>query len=149
MPLLKYVKTSNIRNNSVRWIFWFLVKYKGKKALANIAIPLVRDNLPGLVSNLASNTIHKFERKINGKRAVRARKRFTLFISNDDMNNIIKIIKLLEGSGVLIDGVTEKVKYKIKKTRKWISWSFIGTFSCFNRSASDFFSSKWYKWKRS
>ena len=36
----------------------------GKKALTDIAVPLARDNLPGLVSNLASNAINKFERKI-------------------------------------------------------------------------------------
>ena len=65
----------------------------GKKALTNIAIPLARDNLPGLVSNLTSNAINKFERKISGKGAVRAGKGFTLFISNGDMNDIIKIIK--------------------------------------------------------
>ena len=52
----------------------------GNKALTNIAIPLARHNLPGLVSNLTSNAIHKFERKINGNGAVRAGKGFTLFI---------------------------------------------------------------------
>ena len=31
------------------------------------------------------------------------------------MNNIVKIIKSLEDSGVLIDGVTETVKDEIKK----------------------------------
>ena len=36
-----------------------------KKALTNIAIPLARNNLPGLVSNLTSNAINKFERKIS------------------------------------------------------------------------------------
>ena len=35
----------------------------GKKALTNIAIPLAWDNLPGLVSNLTSNAINKFETK--------------------------------------------------------------------------------------
>ena len=44
------------------------------------------------------------------KRNFRAGKEFTLFISNKDMNDIIKIIKSLEDSGVLIDGVTETVK---------------------------------------
>ena len=39
----------------------------GKKALTNIALPLARDNLPGLVNNLASNVINKFESKIGGK----------------------------------------------------------------------------------
>ena len=54
----------------------------GKKALKNISIPLARDNLPRLVSNLTSNVINKFERKISGKGAVRAGKGFSLFISN-------------------------------------------------------------------
>ena len=87
----------------------------GKKALTNIALPLATDNLLGLVINLTSNAINKFERKISGKGAVRAGKRFTLFISNGDMNDLIKIIKSSEDSGVLIDGVTETVKYEIKK----------------------------------
>ena len=34
---------------------------------------------------------------------------------NEDTNNITKIIKTLEDSGVLIDGVTETVKHEIKK----------------------------------
>ena len=46
-----------------------------------------------------------------------AKKGFTLFISNADVNDIIKIIKLLEDSGVLIDGVTETLKYEIKKQK--------------------------------
>ena len=37
--------------------------YLGKNALTIAAIPLARDNLPGLVSNLTSNTINKFENK--------------------------------------------------------------------------------------
>ena len=65
----------------------------GKKVITDLAILLARDNLPGLVSNLAPNAINKFERKMGGKGAVRARKGFTLFISNEDMNDIIKIIK--------------------------------------------------------
>ena len=60
----------------------------GKKALTNIAISLARDNLPGFVSNLTSNAINKFEREINEKGAVRTGKGFTLFILNEDMNDI-------------------------------------------------------------
>ena len=56
------------------WIFWFFIRYLGKKAPTNIAISLARDNLPGLVSNLTSNAINKFERKISVKEAVRAGK---------------------------------------------------------------------------
>ena len=86
-----------------------------KKALANVAVPLARDNLPRLVSNLTSSAVNKFDREISGKGAARAGKRFTLFISNEDMNDIIKIIKSSEDSSVLIDGVTETVKDEIKK----------------------------------
>ena len=76
-------------------------------------IPLARDNLPGLVSNLASNGTNKFQGKISGTGGVIAQIGFTLFISNGDM--IIIIIKSLEDSSVLIDAVTETVKHEIKK----------------------------------
>ena len=46
---------------------------------------------------------------------MRAGKGITFFISNKDMNNIIKVIKSLEDLNVLIDGVGETVKYEIKK----------------------------------
>ena len=45
-----------------------------------------------------------------GKGAARAGKGFTLFISNEDINYIIKIIKSLEDLGVLVDKVTENKK---------------------------------------
>ena len=80
-------------------------------SLTNVAIPLARDNLPGLVNNLASNEKNEFERKINGKGAVRAGKRFIWFISNEDLTDINKIIRLLEDSNVLVDGITETVKH--------------------------------------
>ena len=76
---------------------------------------MARDNLSGLVSNLASYAINQFERKISGKGAVRAGKGFSLFISNEDMNDIIKTIKSLEDSGIFIDGDTETVKHETKK----------------------------------
>ena len=42
-------------------------------------------------------------------------KGFTLFISIEDMNDIIKIIKSVENLSVLTDRVTETVKHEIKK----------------------------------
>ena len=42
-------------------------------------------------------------------------KGFNLVISNEDMNDIIKIIKSLEDSRVKLDGVTETVKHEIKQ----------------------------------
>ena len=64
------------------------------------------------------NVINKFERKISGKGAVRAGKGFTLFISTENMNDIIKIIKSLEDSGVSIDGVSETIKHKIRNKKE-------------------------------
>ena len=52
---------------------------------------------------------------MSGKVGVKAGKGYTLFTSNEDMNNNIKIIKSFKNSGVLIDGVTETVKHEIKK----------------------------------
>ena len=63
--------------------------------------------------NAASNAINKVETRISGKRVARAGKEFTSLISNQDMDDIIRIIKLLEDSGVLIDGVTENVKHEL------------------------------------
>ena len=78
----------------------------GKKGLINIAISLARDNLLGLVGSLTSNAINLNEK--------------CLFISNEDMNYIIRTIKSLEDSCVLVDGVTETVKHKIKKECRFL-----------------------------
>ena len=48
---------------------------------------------------------------------MKAGKGFTLFISNEDINDFIKIIKSVEDLGVLIDGVTETVKHEIKNNK--------------------------------
>ena len=40
---------------------------------------------------------------------------FTLFIFNEDINDIIKITKSLQDSGLLVDGVTETAKHEIDK----------------------------------
>ena len=52
---------------------------------------------------------------MRGKGVVRAGKGVTLVILNEDMNDIIRIIKLLENLGELTDGVRETVKLDIEK----------------------------------
>ena len=75
--------------------------------------------MPGLVINVASNAalnaINKFERKISGTGAVRVGKGFILFISNEDVDDIIKIVNSLGNSGILIDRITKAVEHQIKK----------------------------------
>ena len=65
----------------------------GKKALTNIAILVARESLTGLISNLISNAINEFERKIGENGDARAGKGFASFISNKNMNNVIEIVK--------------------------------------------------------
>ena len=100
-----------------------------KKAVTNVSFPLARDNLLGLVWNLSSNAINKFEIKISATGAVRVGRGFTLFISIGDMNDIIKTIRSLEVSNVLTVGTNEIIENELKKTRKW---SFISIFNFFN-----------------
>ena len=38
----------------------------------------------------------------------------TLMIFNDDMQDALKIVKSLEDSGILLDGITETVKIEVK-----------------------------------
>ena len=81
--------------------------------------------MPGLVSKVVWNAINKIERKISGIEAIRAGKRFTLIISNEDMNNITKIIKSLKYSGLLIDWVTETVNLEIKQQDGGFLWALL------------------------
>ena len=84
----------------------------GKKALIERDAPLAKDFLSKLATKAFSSVLGKFERKITRKWPVRAGKVFTLLISNEDMDDIIKIVKSLENSCLLIDGATEPVKMK-------------------------------------
>ena len=54
-------------------------------------------------------------------------KETTLVISNEDMDDIIRMIKLQENSGALIDGVSETVKHEIKKQEGGFLGMLLGT----------------------
>ena len=64
----------------------------------------------------------------------------TLIIRNDEMEDIIKIVKSLENTGLLLKGVTETVQNEVKKTKRRISEYVIRHIRCkfignsFNRS---------------
>ena len=70
-------------------------KLLGKKVLTNVTVPL-----PRLVStialNAAANAQNKLELRISGKEAVGVGKKLSLFISNEDMDYILRIIYSLE-----------------------------------------------------
>ena len=69
-------QTNKIRNAFASNMSIDIIHSK-KKTLKNIAISLARDILPGLLSNLTSSSIYKFDIKINEKEAVRAENEFT------------------------------------------------------------------------
>ena len=51
----------------------------------------------------------------------------TLIISNDEMRDIIKIVKSLEGSGLLLKGVTETVQNEVKEQKGGFLSMLLGT----------------------
>ena len=51
----------------------------------------------------------------------------TLIISNDEMNDIIKIVKSLENSGILLKGVSETIQHEAKEQRGGFLSMLLGT----------------------
>ena len=45
----------------------------------------------------------------------------TLIISNEEMNDIMKIFQALEHSGILLKGVTKPIKNETKKSKRRLS----------------------------
>ena len=65
--ILTYIKLSKARiSKKIRsgLSFFSWLDNLDKKALINVAIPLARDDLPELLSNLASNEINNSEKKV-------------------------------------------------------------------------------------
>ena len=53
----------------------------------------------------------------------------TLIISNDEIEDIIKIVKSLEDSGLLLKGVTETVQNEVKEQKVGFLSMLLGTLS--------------------
>ena len=51
----------------------------------------------------------------------------TLIISNDEMDDILKIVKSLEDSGVLLKGVSETIQHEAKEQRGGFLGMILGT----------------------
>ena len=51
----------------------------------------------------------------------------TLIISNDEMDDILKIVKSLEDSGALLKGVSEKIQSEAKEQREVFLSMLLGT----------------------
>ena len=82
-----------------------------QKSIATPCCFLGKDVLFKLPTKATSSISNKFERKISGEGVIRVGKRVTLFILNEDMDDIIKIV------GSLVNEAFETVKHEIKNKK--------------------------------
>ena len=81
-----------------------------------VGTPLAKTFLEPLATMESASALDSaIQRKMHGLGVVREGKGIFLVILNEDTDYIIKIIKSLENSIVLIDGVSGTVKHEIKK----------------------------------
>ena len=81
--------------------------------LMKAAIPLVKNVLTLLGITAAASAIDAgIQKKINGSGTA------TLIISNEEMNDIMKIVQALEDSNILLKGVTKIINTKQKTKRR-------------------------------
>ena len=64
---------------------------------------------------------------VSGKCPSHLANRTTLIISNEEMNDIMKIVKSLEESGLLIKGVSETIKNEAKEQKEGFVEMLLGT----------------------
>ena len=88
-----------------------------------VAIPLAKIVLAPLGIKAAASAIDAgIQKKIHDSGTT------NLIISNEEMNDIIKIIQALEGSNILLKGVTKIIKNRKKKTKRGIFKYVVGYF---------------------
>ena len=90
-------------------------------SLMKVAVPLAKNILAPLGITTAASTIDAgIQKKIHGSGTT------TLRISNEEMNDIMKIDQALEDSDVLLKGVTETIKNKTKKREGRLLGTLVG-----------------------
>ena len=90
--------------------------------LMKVAIPLAKNVLAPLGITAAASAIDAgIQKKIHGSGTT------TLIISNEEVNDIMKIVPALEDSNILLKGVTKKIKNENKKKKGGFLSMFLGT----------------------
>ena len=106
----------------------FLGNLLGKLAgpLMKVAIPLAKNVLAPLGLFVAMSAIDgSIKKKMLDSGAT------TLIISNDEMDDILKLVKSLENSGVLLKGVSETIQHEAKEQRGGFLGMLLGTLGAF------------------
>ena len=94
----------------------------GLPLIKNVIKPLAKSVLIPLGLTAASAADAGMHKKILGSGNTT-----TLIISNDEMEDIIKIVKSLEDSGLLLKGVTETVQNEVKEQKGRFPSALLGT----------------------
>ena len=81
-----------------------------------VAVPLGKNVLAplGITATASALDAGMQKRKIHGSGTT------TLIISNEEMNDIMKIVQALEDSNILLRGVTKTIKDETKEQKRWI-----------------------------
>ena len=91
--------------------------------LMKIAVPLAKNVLAPLGITAAASAIDAgIQKKIHGSGTTA-----TLIISNEEMNDIMKIVQSLEDSNVLLNGVTKTIKNGTKQQKGGFLGMLLGT----------------------
>ena len=87
-----------------------------------VAIPLAKNVLAPLGITAAASAIDAgIQKKIHGSGTT------TLIISNEEMNDIMKIVQALEDSNILLKGVTKTIKNETKEQKGKLLSMLLGT----------------------
>ena len=108
----------------------FLGNLLGKLAgpLMKVAMPLAKNVLAPLgISAAMFATDGSIKKKMFGSGATKGAETTTLIISNDEMDDILKIVKSLEDSNVLLKGVSETIQNEAKEQRGGFLSMLLGT----------------------
>ena len=91
-------------------------------SLMKVAIPLAKNVLAPLGITAAASAIDAgIQKKIHGSGTT------TLIISNEEMNDIMKIVQALEDSNILLNGVTKTIKNETKERKGGFLSILLGT----------------------
>ena len=105
------------------WGFLGSLLSKLAVTLMKVAIPLARKVSTSLGITAATSAIDAgIQKKIHGSRTA------TLIISIEEMNDIMKVVKALENSHILLKGVTKAIKNETKEQKGGFLSMLLGTF---------------------
>ena len=104
-----------------------------KGGFLKLLMPLLKSGLPSLKSvgqplgMLSSTAAASATDTAINKRILGSGGHTTLIIFNDDMQDLLKVVKSLKDSGILLDGITETVKNEVKEQKGGFLPMLLGT----------------------